>query len=54
MKDVARVLGTVVVWGAVVGLTWLFHLFGHLDGFGEACMVIVGLCCTAGIWKFEL
>ena len=50
MKDICRVIATIVIWSSVAGLSYLFNSFGIFDAFGAIGMVIAGVLVTAVVW----
>jgi len=49
-KNLAKVLGTVAVWGGVCGLCWMLNSFSLLSGWGAAGIIFVGAVITEVIW----
>jgi len=46
----AKLLATILIWGVVAGLCYIFSVLGHFNGFGGFWMVVAGLIVTAGLW----
>ena len=46
-----KALGTLAVWGGVVGLCYVLGQLGILTGFGACLLVLGAFLLTAGIWN---
>ena len=54
MKDLGKAISTVAVWGGTVALSYMFHQFQILTGFGAFLMVLGAILLTAALWKLDI
>jgi len=51
--NLAKVLGTFVVWAGIDGLCWLLGSLHVLSGEGAGLMIFVGFIATIIIWAHD-